>query len=123
MFSWLLGSLSELNPKFTKEILIYGVEYYDDITIKDFDRVLAKQYYFNRIELAETLETELINLFFESLNNPNLTTHSAEQLMRALNKTCQKNVELRSELSSTIELLKTKGRPFNFERMERIIRE
>lgn len=100
-FSWMLGNLCALKPELLAPVLPYFYTNTHKIQIPNFNRTLAKMFFY--VELPEALEGEIMSDLFEWLADPKVLVTTKHFSLKALYKLSLKYPEIKSELKLTIE--------------------
>jgi hypothetical protein len=95
-FSWLLGGLCERNPQRVFQVVTYLFTVRNTITIKHFERSLAKMFYLAGI--PPEIEGEAVDALFQWLQDERSSISTRTFAMMALDKFCLQQPELRHEL-------------------------
>lgn len=100
-FSWVLGGICELNPKQIIPIIPFLYLKRTEISIINFDRSLAKMFYYCGIPIE--IEGDVIDVLFKWLLDSNISVSTKTFCMMALYNQSIKFPELKKELRFAIE--------------------
>ncbi len=105
-FSWMLGYLCELAPARVFPVIPYFFQQREKITIKNFNRSLAKMFYLAGIPTE--IEPQAINALFQWLEDAHSDVSTKRFAMLALYQYAVKQPELIHEVMTSIDVICTK---------------
>lgn len=100
-FSWIIGTLCELDPKSVFPVVNQIFENRNKIKTPNFDRTIAKIFYL--VEIPQEIEGQAVDIMFSWLINPKILVSTKNYSLFALYKLTEKYPDLKIELKEIIE--------------------
>ena len=100
-FSWIIGSLCELDPTRVYPVVSQIFHNRDRINLPNFHRTIAKIFYL--VEIPKEIEGQAVDLMFKWLLNPNIIVSTKNYSLFGLFKLTEKYADLKIELKEVIE--------------------
>ncbi len=100
-FSWIVGSLCELDSKRVFPVVNQIFDSRDKIKIPNFERTIAKIFYL--VEIPQEIEGEAVTLMFNWLLDPKIIVSTKNYSLFALYNLTEKYADLKVELKEVIE--------------------